>query len=387
MSGAPPLSVALDASPLAGSPTGVGVSCDQLLRALATRSDVAVSAFAVTRRAAAVKDQLPPGVAFRGLPIPTRAFHAAWRILGVPSAEFVAGPVSVVHGTNFVVPPSRRAATVVTINDATPWIYPQLCAPASRAYPSLVRQAVRRGAFVHTASHFVAAELTGLISVRLESIRVIAYGPPPVASGRAVAEGRAVAAGLDAGTSPTAVERPYILAIGTIEPRKDYPRLVEAFAELATTHAELRLVIAGAEGRGSQALDDAVRAARCGDRIVRLGYVNDSLRSSLLDGAAALAYPSVYEGFGFPPLEAMAAGIPVVVTAGGAVPEVVGDGAVVVPVGDTAALAGALGQVISDDQLRLDLVARGHAQVSRYSWDATAEAMVALYVDAAAARA
>jgi glycosyltransferase involved in cell wall biosynthesis len=369
------LTVALDVLPLAGSPTGVGMSCGRLLTALVARPDVEVSAFAVARRAAAVKDRLPPGVVFRGVAVPTRAAHAAWRLLGVPSAEFVAGRVSVVHGTNFVVPPPRRMATVITVNDATPWKYPDLCAPASRAYPALVRQAVRRGAFVHTASHFVAGELSELIGVGLESIRVIAYGPPSAAPP------------LPATSAPPVVKPPYILAIGTVEPRKDYPRLVAAFAELATEHAELRLVIAGAEGRGSTALDRAVREAGCGGRILRLGYVDDFVRASLLSGAEALAYPSVYEGFGFPPLEAMAAGIPVVATAGGAVPEVVGDGAVVVPTGDTAALAGALGRVISDGELRSDLVARGRQQLERFSWEATAEAMVRLYAEAAGARA
>jgi glycosyltransferase involved in cell wall biosynthesis len=368
------LAVALDVLPLAGSPTGVGVCCDQLVRALARRSDVDVSTFAVSRRAGAVRRRLPAGVAFRALPLPTRAVHAAWRIVGIPSADFVAGRVSVVHGTNFVVPPRRRVATVITINDATPWKYPELCAPASRAYPRLVGRAVLRGAFVHTASHYVAAELSELLSVRLESIRVIPYGPP-------------VESGLRMGRAPVVVEPPYILAIGTIEPRKDYPSLVAAFAELAATHRELRLVIAGAEGRGSKALDGAITAARCGARVVRLGYVDDSVRASLLAAATVLAYPSLYEGFGFPPLEAMAAGIPVVATAGGAVPEVVGDGALVVGVGDTAALAGALEQVVSDDQLRSDLVARGREQLARYSWDATAEAMVALYADAADANA
>lgn len=369
-----PLTVALDALPLAGSPTGVGMSCDQLIRSLAARSDIQVSAFAVARRARDVANRLPAGVALRALPIPTRVAHAAWRHGGVPSAELVAGPASVVHGTNFVVPPARRAATVVTVNDATPWKYPELCAPASLAYPALVRNAVRRGAFVHTASHFVAGELSELIGVRLEAIRVIAYGPP-------------VEAEVSMGTPPTALRAPYILAIGTVEPRKDYPRLVAAFAELAGGQADLRLVIAGAEGWGSTALDAAVVAAGCADRIVRLGYVADSVRAGLLKGAAVLAYPSVYEGFGFPPLQAMAAGVPVVATAGGAVPEIVGDGALVVPVGDTAALAAGLAQVLSDDELRSDLVARGRDHVGLYSWAATAEAMVALYKDAVSARA
>ncbi len=371
MSDRPPLAVALDVLPLAGSPTGVGVCCEQLLRALVARSDVEVRAFAVARRAKDVRDRLPAGVAFRPLAIPTRVAHGAWRHVGFPSAEFVAGRVSVVHGTNFVVPPPRHIAAVVTINDVTPWKYPELCAPASLAYPALALQAVQRGAFVHTASRQVAGELSELIGVRPESVRVIPYGLPPGAGPRA--------------NGPAPVEGPYLLAISTIEPRKDYPTLVRAFAQLTGAPRRLRLVIAGAEGRGSPALDAAVAASGVADRVVRLGYVEDPVRSSLLAGALALAYPSIYEGFGFPPLEAMAAGIPVVVTAGGAVPEVVGDGALVVPVGDVAALAGALERLLVDEELRAELVARGRAQAGRYSWAATAEAMVTLYVEAAAA--
>jgi glycosyltransferase involved in cell wall biosynthesis len=365
------LTVALDVLPLAGSPTGVGMSCDQLLRALVARPDVTVKAFAVARRASTLRDRLPAGVPFRAVPVPARAVQAAWRHLNLPSAELVAGPASVVHGTNFVVPPPRNMATVVTVNDATPWKYPELCAPASRGYPPLVLRAVSRGAFVHTASHFVAAELAALIGVELGSIRVIPYGPPPTATVEPADKALA--------------EPPYVLAIGTVEPRKDYPRLVEAFAEVGREHPSLRLVIAGAEGWGTQALDRAVARWGDADRIVRLGYVDDDRRASLLAGARVLAYPSIYEGFGFPPLEAMAAGVPVVATAGGAVPEVAGDGALIVPVGDTAALAAALGRVLSDDDLRHDLVNRGRRRVAEYSWAATAEAMLGLYSDAARA--
>jgi len=292
----------------------------------------------------------------------------------MPSAERVAGGAAVVHGTNFVVPPARGAASVVTVNDVTPWRYPELCAPASRAYPRLVESALRRGAFVHTPARQVADELSGLVPIAPERLRVIPYGLPPAAPPGAGGNGRAP------------VDGPYLLAISTIEPRKDYPTLVRAFAGVASSRPGLRLVIAGAEGRASAALDDAVAETHLEQRVVRLGYVDDNVRSALLAGARVLAYPSIYEGFGFPPLEAMAAGVPVVATAGGAVPEVAGDGAVVVPVGDSEALAGALERLVDDEGARAQAVARGLARAAQFSWPATAEAMVRLYREASAAR-
>jgi glycosyltransferase involved in cell wall biosynthesis len=376
-----PLTVAFDVLPLAGARTGVGVCCEQLLRTLADRHDVEMTAFAIARRAAALRAVVPSGVRFCSAAIPTRIAHMGWRLAGRPTIESVAGNVEVVHGTNFAVPPARQAAAVVTVNDVTPWRFPELCAPASLAYPKLVVSAVRRGAFVHTASHHVAGELSELVGVPIESITVIPYGLPPV---QAPATGGGVPGGGVPGEATAG--GPYVLAISTIEPRKDYPGLVRAFAEIATSHPGLRLVIAGAEGRGSPALDEAIVASGLGERIVRLGYVADVVRSSLLAGARALAYPSLYEGFGFPPLEAMAAGVPVVTTAGGALPEIVGDGAIVVPVRDTAALADALDQVLSDEAVRAALVQRGRAQAARYSWDACAAAMSDLYARAAASR-
>jgi alpha-1,3-rhamnosyl/mannosyltransferase len=107
----------------------------------------------------------------------------------------------------------------------------------------------------------------------------------------------------------------------------------------------------------------------------RLGFVDDRARADLLAGAAALAYPSVYEGFGLPPLEAMAAGVPVVATAAGALPEVLGDAADLVPVGDADALAAALARVLDDGAHRAELVDRGRARGARWSWDASMSAM------------
>jgi glycosyltransferase involved in cell wall biosynthesis len=156
-----------------------------------------------------------------------------------------------------------------------------------------------------------------------------------------------------------------------------------AFAELARDHDDLELVVAGPEGWGESAFSTAVAASGLGRRVVRLGYLEDGERRSLLAGATALAYPSLYEGFGFPPLEAMAAGVPVVATAAGAVPEVVGEAAELVPPGDVAALAGALARVIDDDALRVRLVAEGLVRAASFTWAASASAMVEVYREAA----
>ena len=112
---------------------------------------------------------------------------------------------------------------------------------------------------------------------------------------------------------------------------------------------------------------------------MRLGYVDDEARAGLLNGARVFAFPSVYEGFGLPPLEAMRAGVPVVATAAGSVPEVLGDAALIVPVGDTDAFAGALFQAVDDEPVRARLVDAGRDRAALYSWDRCAEGLVGIY--------
>jgi alpha-1,3-rhamnosyl/mannosyltransferase len=174
----------------------------------------------------------------------------------------------------------------------------------------------------------------------------------------------------------------YVLSIGTAEPRKDLTGLVRAFGEVAADRPDLALVLAGPDGWGTQALDEAVASSAFRDRIVRTGWLDDRQIGSLLAGAAVLAFPSVYEGFGLPPLQAMAAGVPVVATTGGAIPEALGEAALLVAVGDVDALAAGLAEVIDDEQVRQRLVRLGCARVARFTWDRCAEGLDALYRDA-----
>jgi glycosyltransferase involved in cell wall biosynthesis len=375
------LTVAVDATPLLGVRTGVGMFCGGALEALGQRPGLDMAAFAVTwRRRHLLGPLVPAHVRVVERPMPARPLHRIWARLSVPPIEWFTGPADVVHGTNFVVPPTRRAARVVTVHDLTAVRFPALCDASTLRFPEFVRRAIAEGAWVHTPSRFVADEVVAEFAAVPERVRVVHHGIPghePASSSTHPPPTRL--------SLPEGTDR-YVLALGTVEPRKDLPGLVRAFDRLAGDHGDVALVLAGAHGWGDDALERAVAASPWSDRIVRPGYVDDDHRRDLLAGASVLAYPSVYEGFGFPPLEAMAVGVPVVATAVGAIPEVTGDGALLVAPGDVDALAGALADVVGDKGISDELIARGRARAALFTWRSCGEGLAALYTAAAQSR-
>jgi glycosyltransferase involved in cell wall biosynthesis len=365
------LRVALDATPLLGARTGVGAFTLHAMEALAADHRLDVRAFALTWRGRRdVEALVPSGVRAVHRPMAARPLRLAWLRMDGPVIERWTGPVDVVHGTNFVVPPSRRAARVVTVHDLTAVRHPQLCTPATLQFPRLLRRAIRRGAWVHTPSAFVAEEVIERLGADSSRVVAIASGVPPV-----------VDADPSTGRRMAGADR-YVLTIGTIEPRKDHAALVRAFDRVADRHDDVRLVIAGVDGWATDAFVATLERARHRDRVVRLGYVDDGTRSALLRGATAFAFPSVYEGFGFPPLEAMQVDVPVVATAVGSLPEVLGDAALLVAAGDDEALAHGLERVLDDEGLRAQLRTAGRTRVRSLSWQACAEGLTALYARA-----
>ncbi len=372
---ASPRRVALDVTSLLGPRTGVAALTAALVEGLSTRPDVELRPFAVTWRGRDVLGAvLPVGMAAAHRPMAARPLRALWARSDWPAIEAWTGPVDVVHGPNFVVPPARRAARVVTVHDLTAWRFPEMVDRSSAAYPALVQRALATGAWVHTPSRFVADEVVDRLGADPERVVAVPNGAPDLGldgPGRDAAAGRAAAG----------AER-YILALGTIEPRKDHPGLLQAFGFVAADDPDVRLVVAGQRGWGADAYDAMLAAMAHADRVVTLGYVDEATRAALLRGATVVAYPSVYEGFGLVALEAMAAGVPLVATRTGALPEVVGDAAELVE-DDTDALVDALARLLTDEDRRAELVAAGHRQRARFSWDATVEGVADIYRRAA----
>jgi glycosyltransferase involved in cell wall biosynthesis len=353
------LSVALDVGPLVGPPTGIGRFTADLYQQLQGRPDVSTIPYVLSFRAA-----LPEGS--RRLRYPARAALTMWSRTGWPTARGSLRGADVVHGTNYVVPPTGWP-TVVSVHDLSLFQRPDLVLPVVRTFGEVIRRAVGHGAFVHTISHAVAKDVRVLLGT--DRVRVVYPGPTHNAA-------------QIAGDLPAAVAgHRFLLAIGTREPRKNLPRLVEAFGSVARVHPDCLLVMAGAPGADDAAINRAMASLpdSTATRVLQLGYVDDPTRAALFRHAAAFAYPSLDEGFGLPLLEAMHYGVPIVASTAGAIPEVAAGAALLVDPTDVPGLSAALATVLELPDTRDRLIAAGLVRCKAFSWETAAEQMVQLY--------
>lgn len=355
-------SVAIDVTALVGERTGIGRAVEELVNALASLPDapeLCTYALGAPRH----RRSAPAGA--RYVPFPTRLALAAWSRAERPRIDRFVRGAAVLHATNFVVPPSRLP-TLVTVHDCSFALFPETVAPHVLAFGPVLRRALKRGAHVHTASEQVACEVEKLFAPGLRAqgrLHVVPFGRP--------------AAGPPGGSTELPAGAPYVLALGRIEPRKNLPALVSAIGALPG----VRLVIAGPDGAGRPALDAAVAALPAGDRarVLFTGSVDGRRKRALLAGARALAYPSVYEGFGFPVIEAMAEGTPVIASDIPVLREVSGGFASFVDASDPAAIAAAVQRLVGDEAYHRELATQGVARAAEFTWERTARGIVAIY--------
>ncbi|MFM7489905.1 MAG: glycosyltransferase family 4 protein [Actinomycetota bacterium] len=357
------LTVACDTGPLHGPATGIARATAGLLDALA-HHDIAVVPYVVSYRAHV-------NVGTRRLALPASLALRAWATFDRPRADrFVQDDdhgVDLVHGTNYVVPPSTLPR-IVSVYDCWALDHPDLVHSDVRLAMRVLRRSIATGAVVHASSHATAERLRAHFpnaDVEMIHLGSTPLPSPPVAPSTRLGE--------------LVGSRPFVLAMGTIEVRKNLPRLVRAFA--TANIADASLVIAGRDGNDRPALDAALAELDPAIRshVVVTGRVDDSDASWLVHNAHVLVYPSLDEGFGFPILEAFAAGVPVVASTAGSIPEVAGDAAVLTDPNDTDRLAAAIVRAVDDDTERARLISAGRRRVDAFTWASTATRMVALY--------
>jgi glycosyltransferase involved in cell wall biosynthesis len=304
---------------------------------------------------------------------PGRLATRAWVELRRPRlpAELL-GQVDLVHATSAAVPPVRGRPLVATVHDLAFHHFPEAY-PASgrRFHRRATRIAVDEAARVLVPSAATARDLADLYGLEAARVTVTPLGadPPPQP--------------LDPAPARRLLERlgvrgPFLLAVGTLEPRKNLPRLLTAFAEAAPELGEHHLVVVGPTGWG-RALPQHGRAPR---RAVLAGRVDETTLHGLYASAEGLAYPSLYEGFGLPVLEAMRHGIPVLCGDRSSLPELAGDAALLVDPLDVGAIAKGLVELAGDAGLRERLVAAGLRRAAAFTWPATAAATWAAYQEA-----
>jgi len=339
--------VVIDADVLGRRRTGDESYVEALLRELPPLADREQLA-AVTRR----PDLVPHGVEAIDLPARSQVLRMGWRL---PRLLRRVQP-ALAHFL-YVVPPGQQGCVVVTVHDLSFERIPEVMGYRDRLlFRSQVPRSVRRADRVLTGSEWTKRDLVERYGLDEERIVVTPYGVDPAFTPQgARREGR------------------YVLFVGAIQPRKDPLAALQA---LALLNGDLRLVIVGPEKRGGKSVREAIRRLGLEQRVELAGHVERPELAALYRGAACLVFPSRYEGFGLPVLEAMASGTPVVATRVGAVPEVAGDAAVLVQPSDPSALAAGIERALAD---RDRLVAAGLERATRFSWTKTARRTLEVY--------
>ena len=369
--------IAIDFTPAITQSAGIGRDTRNLVAALA-RLDVpdSFTLFSAERSIPGREFPQAPNVHPRVVNIGNRYMTILWQRLRLPlPAELFTGPTDVFHGPDFILPPSLRARRVVTIHDLAFLTHPECAMPSLIAYLSaVVPRAVRAADHVIATSQATANDLTERLAVPSEKITVVYQGIDP----RFVPDRDEAA--IEALRARYGIQRPCVLAVSTIEPRKNYERLIAAFAQ--ATHSPdgpRMLVIAGRKGWLYDGVFEAVEAHQLSEHVKFLDYVSDADLPLLYKAADVLAMPSISEGFGIPVVEAMASGTPVVCSIGGSLPEIAGDAALVVDPYDVESLGEALLRLTRDVTLRETLAARGLERVKAFTWDASARAHLDVY--------
>lgn len=364
------MTIAIDVTAIPPKLTGAGIYVAKLVEALDRRDDLALAL--VSRRDDGARWRaLAPRAAVHPLAPGPRPLRLAWEQTSAPGVARKIG-ATVWHGPHYTMPLRAGVPTVVTVHDLTFFDHPEWHERSKVAvFRRMIRSAAKRADAVVCVSERTALRLREIVDVRGE-VAVVPHGVDHTRFKPTSDAGADLAA-----IAPLGVRSPYLFFVGTIEPRKNIPGLIRAFARVQEAHPDLRLVLAGLRGWGNAEVDRVLAGAGVGNAVDQLGYVSDEQLPALLRRAAAVVYPAFEEGFGLPVLEGLACGAVVVTSAGTVMEDVAAGAALLAPPGDDVALARTLLRALDSDVAPLR--AAGPVVAARYTWEAAAAAHADLY--------
>lgn len=368
--------ICIDISPAAHRKAGLGRHARELAER-AHRLDILNDYTLFTYQPS--RGQVPPSLAHLptySVPWPAKPWRMSVLLAHyarVPQDGLVPG-VALFHGTDHLLPYFRRIRTVFTLHDLIPLLFPEFHLPLNRWFLNLMfPRFLRRADAIVAVSECTKKDAIRIYGTPEEKITVIYNGVDarfhPVRDAETLRRVRA------AYRLPEA----YILYVGTIEPRKNLARLLDAYHALRQAGYPHKLAIVGAKGWLYQPVFDRIAALGLQDEVIFPGYIADEDLPAVYSGAALFAFPSLYEGFGIPPLEAMACGVPTLVSDTSSLPEVVGDAALQVSPTDTGAIKAGMERILSDAALARQLAGRGPERARMFTWDKAARQLVDLY--------
>jgi glycosyltransferase involved in cell wall biosynthesis len=313
---------------------------------------------------------------FKSAPWPTRLKNRMWTKLEWPPLEWFTGKTDIVHGAFHLLPPSRRSPRLVTIFDLSNLRYPELHQEDSfHIHAPLLHHAVKRADSIIAISQSCKNDIVELLGVAPERVDVV-YGGIDVSEFAKKAD----AEYLNSLRKRFGVRGEYFIHLGTLEPRKNLPRLIKAYASLKNSdRSRPQLVLAGQAGWMFEEIFETIERLNLGKDVIHTGYLSREDALSLLSGASACVYPSLYEGFGLPVLEAMAAGVPILTSNVSSMPEVAGNTGILVNPTDIDEIASGLTELIErpEDAARRAEAARSRA--GQFTWSKSAATLAAIY--------
>ncbi len=381
--------IGIDYSSAVNQSAGIGRFTREVVRALAKIDhENEYFLFYAVGRSAQGQQRPPilpeyPNFLERPIPISSRTLTIIWHRFHLPLAvDLFTGTVDVFYFPDFTQAPLRRGRSVVTVHDLSFLLVPECADAGLRSYlERVVPESVSRADFVTVDSENTRNDVVTLLDVPDDKVEVI-YGAVDPGFQRVTDQPR-----LEAIRRKYRLYFRFILHVGMIEPRKNLIRLIQAYAQFReATGLPHKLVLAGKLGWLYQDIFREIEELSLGDEVVFPGFVPDSDLPALYSLADAFAYPSLYEGFGLPPLEAMACGTPVVCSNTSSLPEAVGDAALTVAPTDVEGLSHSLGRMLEDETLRAEMVAKGLVRASLFSWEASARKLLGTFERVAARR-